>query len=78
MMSEYATADHTTVTPTLVPLRSEGPAFGLLSQSEGADLLVVGSHGEAASWAYFSVQSAHNAYSMLRAPSSWSKLPTTD
>src|SRR5580700_9266946 len=34
--AECATGHGSAVTPVLVPLRSEGPAFGLLEQSEGA------------------------------------------
>jgi len=44
VIAEPATG-HSMVSPVLIPLRSEGPAFGLLAQSEGADLLVVGSRG---------------------------------
>jgi len=33
------------VVPVPTPLQCEGPAFGLLAQAEGADLLVVGSRG---------------------------------
>jgi nucleotide-binding universal stress UspA family protein len=43
--AECATGHGSTLKPIMVPLRSEGPAFGLLSQAEGADLLVVGSRG---------------------------------
>ncbi len=40
-----ATTPATVVTPVLVVVRSDGPAFGLLQRSEGADLLVVGKRG---------------------------------
>jgi len=33
------------VAPVPTPVQCEGPAFGLLAQAEGADLLVVGSRG---------------------------------
>ena len=45
VIAECATADATTVKPTAVPLECEVPAWGLVEQSEGADLLVVGSRG---------------------------------
>jgi len=45
LVAECSPPDGGRVTPSLVPLRSEGPAFGLIEYSEGADLLVVGSRG---------------------------------
>ena len=45
VIAECKTNRHSAVEPILAPLRSEGPAFGVLAQSEGADLLVVGSRG---------------------------------
>lgn len=40
-----ASTTATAVKPVSVVLRSEGPAFGLLERSKGADLLVVGTRG---------------------------------
>jgi nucleotide-binding universal stress UspA family protein len=40
-----AHTDDAAVKPVAVVIRSEGPAFGLLERSEGADMLVVGSRG---------------------------------
>ena len=45
MIAECAPGGSTAVKPILVPLKAEGPAFGVLAKSEGADLLVVGSRG---------------------------------
>jgi nucleotide-binding universal stress UspA family protein len=45
LIAEFTTGGRTAVTPIPVPLESEVPAFGLVEQSEGADLLVVGSRG---------------------------------
>lgn len=44
LIAEAGPAD-ASVKPVPVVMRSEGPAFGLLERSEGADLLVVGSRG---------------------------------
>ena len=40
-----APAAGTAVKTTPVVIRSDGPAFGLLTRAEGADLLVIGSRG---------------------------------
>jgi nucleotide-binding universal stress UspA family protein len=45
VIRECVTGGETTVKPIPMPLECEGPAFGLLERSEGADLLVVGSRG---------------------------------
>ena len=45
LVAECAVPDGRRVTPVLVSLRCEGPAFGLIERCEGADLLVVGSRG---------------------------------
>ncbi len=45
LIAETPKQDDIAVVPVLVPLECEGPAFGLLEQSKGADLLVVGSRG---------------------------------
>jgi nucleotide-binding universal stress UspA family protein len=45
LIAEFASGGDTAVTPIPVPLETEVAAFGLVEQSEGADLLVVGSRG---------------------------------
>ena len=42
---ECAAGTHTTVQAIPLPLECEVPALGLVEQSEGADLLIVGSRG---------------------------------
>jgi len=45
LIAEFTTGGRTAIQPIPVPIESEVPAFGLVEQSEGADLLVVGSRG---------------------------------
>ena len=45
LIAECPAREDIAVVPVVVPLECEGPAFGLLEQSKGADLLVVGSRG---------------------------------
>jgi len=45
LVAEYTAAHGAAVRPILVPLDCDVPANGLLEQSRGADLLVVGSRG---------------------------------
>ncbi len=45
LIEEADVPDTTAVQPVSMVIRAEGPAFGLLERSEGADMLVVGSRG---------------------------------
>jgi nucleotide-binding universal stress UspA family protein len=45
LVAEYRAGDSSAVQPILVPLECDVPATGLLEQSRGAELLVVGSRG---------------------------------